>query len=39
MGEKHFGEKRSPSIGMYIRSTSNIPPNRSDIRTGLGITC
>jgi len=33
MSEKHFGEKRSSSIGMYIRSTSDIPPKWNDIRT------
>jgi len=33
MSEKHFGEKRSSSIGIYIRSTSDIPTKRKDIRT------
>jgi len=36
MSEKHFGEKRSSSIGMYIRSTSDIPPNWNDMRTNFG---
>ena len=33
MSEKHCGEKGSSSIGMYIRSTSDIPTKWKDIRT------
>jgi len=37
MSEKHFGKKRSLSIGMYIRNASDIPPNWNDIRTSLDM--
>lgn len=34
---KRFGEKKFSSRGMYIRSTSDIPPNWNDMRSVADI--
>jgi len=32
MAQERFGAEKVSAIGMYIRSTSDIPPNWKDIR-------